>query len=459
MMRIGIIGLGTMGRALAENLLDHDIEVAGWNLEAEATARLAAARKTFLPATSLSALADLLDAPRVVLLMVPAGAAVDAVLHELAAHLCAEDIIIDAGNSHYEDTLRRAASLSTRSLRYVGLGVSGGEDGARHGPSMMFGGAESAWKILQEPLTRIAARSEHGACITRVGPAPAGHFVKMLHNGIEYADMQLIAESYDLLLRGQRLTPDVIAERFARWNAGPLQSFLIELTARVLKHTDTATGAPLVTQILDQAGQKGTGRWSIDAALALGIATPTIGAAVDARLLSARKALRQQHAAHYDTPPALLDLTDQELESALLAAKLFAYAQGFQLLAAASDAFDWSLDLAAIARVWTGGCIIRAALLAPIMEVYADPAASTELMLSEFAQVLASTHVNSLRRVVSTAQLGGLPVPAMSASLNWYDGLRSSTLPQNLIQAQRDAFGNHGFARTVTPDLPQHHDW
>lgn len=458
-MRIGIVGLGTMGRALAHNLLDHEVEVTGWNLEPDATALLAASRKEFLPATNLSALVASLGTPRVVLVMVPAGDAVDAIVDALVTHLGAEDIIIDAGNSHYEDTQRRATSMAAHGLHYVGLGVSGGEDGARHGPSMMFGGAEPAWKILQEPLARIAAQSEHGACITRVGPAPAGHFVKMLHNGIEYADMQLIAETYDLLLRGRHLAPDVIAERFARWNTGPLQSFLIELTARVLKHTDAATGTPLVSQILDKAGQKGTGRWSIDAALRLGIAVPTIGAAVDARLLSAHKALRQQHAAQYAMTPALLELTDEELEGALLAAKLFAYAQGFQLLAAASEEFGWSLDLAAIARVWTGGCIIRAALLAPIMEVYANSATSTELMLSQFAQALVSTHVDALRRVVSKAQLGGLPVPAMSASLGWYDALRSGTLPQNLVQAQRDAFGNHGFARTVTPHLPEHHDW
>jgi 6-phosphogluconate dehydrogenase len=458
-MRIGIVGLGTMGRALAENLLDHGVEVAGWNLEPEATARLAKARPEFSPATSLASLANTLSAPRVVLLMVPAGEAVDATLDELMAHLAANDIIIDAGNSHYEDTQKRATAAAMQGLRYVGLGVSGGENGARHGPSMMFGGPESAWEELREPLTRIAAQSEYGACVTRVGPAPAGHFVKMLHNGIEYADMQLIAEAYDLLLRGRQLAPDAIAERFERWNRGPLQSFLIELTARVLKHTDAATGEPLVTQILDQAGQKGTGRWSIHAALTLGIAAPTIGAAVDARLLSAHKAPRQQHAAHYNASPAALDLTDEELESALLTAKLFAYAQGFHLLSAASDAFDWSLELAAIARVWTGGCIIRAALLAPIMEVHSDAATPTELMLSQYAQALVAQHLEALRSVVAKAQTSGLPVPALSASLSWYDALRSSTLPQNLIQAQRDAFGHHGFTRTETPDRTQHHKW
>ena len=458
-MQIGIVGLGTMGRALAENLLDNGVRVSGWNLETPAVEALARARREFEPAANLASLLQTLETPRAVLLMVPAGDAVDSILEQLATGLDDGDVVIDAGNSHYLDTERRAARLEAAGVQYVGLGVSGGEAGARHGPSMMFGGSLAAWTRLNEPLTRIAATSAFGACVNRVGPAPAGHFVKMLHNGIEYADMQLIAEAYDLMLRGRQMAPRRIAQQFAAWNSGPLQSFLVELTAQVLQHEDADTGNSLVSQILDKAGQKGTGRWSVDAALTLGVPAPTIGAAVDARLLSAQKAVRQQHAASYPPIPVALEVTDEELESALLCAKLFAYAQGFALLQEASRAFDWSLDLAEIARVWTGGCIIRAALLAPIRDFYAAAPPTADLMRADFAKAVVAERASALRKVTALAQQSGLPVPALSASLAWFDGLRSATLPQNLIQAQRDAFGNHGFAHITSPDTTRHYDW
>ncbi len=458
----GVIGLGVMGSNLALNFADHGLSLAVWNHSLEHLtgflARNAGGR--FVGARELRELVGALSRPRRILMMVSAGQAVDSVIGSLRSLLERGDILIDGGNSWYGDTQRRGVELGQAGIAYFGCGVSGGEEGARHGPSLMPGGPRESYREIAPALEAIAARTEAGACVTYVGPDGAGHFVKMVHNGIEYGDMQLIAEVYDVLRKALGLGAERIAAIFARWNEGPLESFLIDLTAKVLVVRDEAAGAPLVDLVLDVAGQKGTGKWTVQAALDLGVPVPTIGAALDARDLSALRDERLAASAALPGPQAARSAAGHpeeaaliaDLQDALLGAKICAYAQGMKLIAAASAAHAWGIDLAEMARIWKGGCIIRARLLDGIRAAFQGaPALASLLRDPEMAAVLRRTHP-ALRRACAAAQAAGVPVPALGASLAYYDGYRSSHLPQNLTQSQRDAFGAHTYVRADHPE-------
>ncbi|MBI2806702.1 MAG: NADP-dependent phosphogluconate dehydrogenase [Planctomycetes bacterium] len=480
--QIGIIGLAVMGENLVLNLTDHGASVGVYNRTAERTRKFIegpAAGRPVRAASSVAELVGRLERPRRVLLMVKAGPPVDAVLDELVPHLEPGDIIIDGGNSHFRDTERRAERLAQKGLLYVGMGVSGGEEGARHGPSLMPGGPRPAYEQLEPLLKKIAAQTDSGPCVTFVGTGGAGHFVKIVHNGIEYGDMQLIAEAYDLLRRGAGLSSAQLAEVFDTWNQGELRSYLIETTARVVAFPDDqGTGDMLIDRIDDRAGQKGTGKWTTQAALDLGVPVPTITAAVDARLLSALKIERQKAAEVYPSragtnsngaadrgisvDPAGLSVAAKEVidevRQGLYVAKVCSYAQGFALLAAGSREYGYGLDLSEIARIWKGGCIIRAALLDPIHAAFrGDPGLSNLLLDTGFAREIAG-RLGAWRRVVGRAQQWGIPVPAFSASLAYFDSYRSARLPANLVQAQRDYFGAHTYERIDRPGI-FHTDW
>jgi len=465
---IGIVGLGVMGSNLALNLADHGFRVALWNRSPEVAFELAAANPgaALVPARDLAELVQVLEPPRRILLMVRAGEAVDEVIDALRPLVSAGDVLADGGNSWYADTERREQRLAALGLHFCGMGVSGGEQGARLGPSIMPGGSAEAYARLAPLLESVAARTEHGACVAHLGPGGAGHFVKMVHNGIEYADLQLLAEAYDLMKRALGYDAPRMAEVFARWNEGPLGSFLVELTARVLRVTDPETGRPLVDVVLDQAGQKGTGRWTVSAALDLGVPIPSIAAAVDARALSAMVDERQL-AARCIPVPAVLSASpsggrhlEDAIHDALLASRAVAYAQGMALLRVASKAHGWSLDLAEVARVWTGGCILRARLLVPIMAAFRREPDLANLLLDPAFEAYARHTQAGWRDVLGAAHRHGIPTPALSAGLAYYDAYRSSRLPQNLIQAQRDAFGAHGYQRTDgADDALLHSEW
>ncbi|MEM1450469.1 MAG: NADP-dependent phosphogluconate dehydrogenase [Planctomycetota bacterium] len=459
----GMIGLAVMGRNLALNVQDHGFEVAGWNLEPELTER--AVRESdgaILGAASLAELVATLERPRRLMMMIQAGRPVDLVLDQLVPLLDEGDVVIDGGNSWFEDTRRREARLVEAGLRFVGVGVSGGEEGARNGPSLMPGGDAEAYERIRPVLEAIAARTEHGACVTHVGTDGAGHFVKMVHNGIEYADMQFIAEAYHVLsaLLGQ--APPELAETFERWNGGPLESFLVEITAQIFRTPDP-DGGWLVDRVLDRAGQKGTGRWTAQVALDLGVSVPSIAAAIDARVLSSEKERRTRLA------PLLVGssetagghgLTAEDVESVLYAAKVGAYAQGMDLILSGARAHGWTVDPREIARIWTGGCIIRARFLESMMAAYERDGGLENLMADEAIRGELAARSDAWRRVVGAAIAAGIPVPGMAASLAYYDALRSERLPQNLVQAQRDAFGAHTYQRTDDPDGPSvHTDW
>ncbi len=462
---IGVIGLGVMGRNLAWNMVDHGFKVAVWNREPEMLADVLKQRGQGLdPAATVADLVAKLERPRMILLMITAGKPVDMVLESLAPHLEADDIVIDGGNSWFEDTRRRETWCSERGLSFVGMGVSGGEDGARFGPSLMPGGKPEAWARLQPVLEAIAAKTDSGPCVTHVGPDGAGHFVKMVHNGIEYADMQLIAEAYDVLKRVGSFDPPALAEVFGRWNKGPLESFLIDLTAQIFAVKDGRSDGWLVDKVLDQAGSKGTGKWTVQVALDLGVAVPSIAAALDARVMSSIKAQRVEASAHLAGPPPAVrpqpDALAADVHDALLGAKVLAYAQGMSLVRAASDKYKWGIVAQELARIWKGGCIIRARFLDSMMRAYERDPGLTNLVLDpDIRAQIAHTEV-AWRRLVGLAQHHGIPVPAMSASLAWYDSYRTAELPQNLTQAQRDAFGSHTYQRNDAPGEGYvHTDW
>jgi 6-phosphogluconate dehydrogenase len=346
----------------------------------------------------------------------------------------------------------------------MGVGISGGEEGARHGPSMMPGGSEAAYEAVRGVFEAITAQTEAGACVTHVGPDGAGHFVKMVHNGIEYADMQLLAEVYDLMHRGLGLKEKEMAEQFDQWNQGPMESFLVELTAQVMKAVDRETGTPLVSLVMDKAGQKGTGRWTVQAALEQGVAVPGIAAAVDARLLSAMKAQRVA-ASPLLVGPELVDSVEKasllaDLHGAIYASRITAYAQGLDLIQSASEHYQWSINLAETARIWKGGCIIRARLLDPIRDAYSKDPKPMNLMVDPALSVQLQGLQGAWRRVLCFAVSAGIPVPVMNACLNYFDSYRTERLPQNLIQAQRDAFGAHTYERVDHPEWGfVHSDW
>ena len=456
-----------MGQNLVLNFRDKGYRVAVYNRSIGVTRDFVArsvesTAPQILGCDTLAELIGKLARPRKVLLIVKAGDPVDAVIAELRGLLSPGDIIVDLGNSHYLDSERRGEELDRDGLRHVGCGISGGEEGARWGPALMPGGDVTAWSALEAMLTAIAARADGEPCVSWVGPGGAGHFVKMVHNGIEYGDMQLICEAYDLLRRGLGLSHREIAERFRAWNAGPLKSYLIEITGNILARLD-ADGTPSVERILDRAGQKGTGTWSGIEALRLGVPASLIGEAVFARALSARKAERGRASQLLQGPGAGASLepagVPEALEQALYAAKIVSYAQGFMLMQAASEERDWELGLARIAGTWRAGCIIRSPFLEEIMSVYADGDPGNIMLAPFFRDALAGAQP-SWRRVVSLGAESGIPMPAFFSALSFYDGFRSERLPANLLQAQRDYFGAHGYERVDRPGGERFHtEW
>ena len=455
---IGLIGLAVMGQNLVLNIESRGFRVAVFN-------RTGSVTQEFLnrhPGRALAgaqALADFvarLKRPRKVLVMVQAGAPVDAVIEQLLPLLERDDIVVDCGNSLYTDTERRDAWLAGHGLRFVGAGVSGGEEGARKGPSIMPGGPASTWQELRPVFEAIAARVGGEPCVVHIGPGGAGHFVKMVHNGIEYGDMQLICEAW-ALMRAAGLTVAQTAEVFARWNQGPLQSYLIEITAQALRQIDPDTGQPLVDVILDKAGQKGTGRWTLINAAELAVPVGTIGAAVDARILSSMRALRLHAAGMLRGPAGKVHAPDTDafvaaVHDALYASKVVSYAQGLDLMRAMSAKKGWDLDLGAIASIWRGGCIIRARFLERITEAWRGQPDLQHLALAPFFCDLLNRAEAPWRDVVAAAVRAGVPVPAFSASLAYFDSLRSPRLPANLLQAQRDFFGAHTYERVDRPE-------
>ncbi len=462
----GVVGLAVMGRNLSLNLADHGHRVAVYNREPEMTDDLVADNpdKGFVPSKSYENFVASIETPRRILLMVMAGAPVDDVLSKLKPLLSKGDVVIDGGNTLWSETERREKDMAEAGVHFVGMGVSGGEEGARNGPSLMPGGKEEAWQALKPVLEKISAKSKYGPCVTHVGTGGAGHFVKMVHNGIEYADMQLLAEAYDLLGRAGKMSAPALSKVFAKYNEGPMESFLVDLTSKVLAVTDPETNQPLVDVVEDKAGQKGTGRWTAQIALELGVAIPTIAAAIDARVLSAGKALRVRGEAELaaKTLDAKVDaeaLVD-DVESALLFAKVSSYAQGLYLIAAQAKAQKWNIDLKEIARIWTGGCIIRAALLGTIMDAYEKEPALEHLFFAKNIVPIVAERQQATRRVVALAASLGIPAPALSASLSYFDAFRTERLPQNLTQAQRDAFGAHTYTRRDDPKRGAvHTDW
>ncbi|MEU3272634.1 NADP-dependent phosphogluconate dehydrogenase [Saccharomonospora sp. NPDC006951] len=463
---IGVTGLAVMGRNLARNLARHGHTVALHNRSDQRTRDLVeefGSEGDFIPAYSAEEFVAALERPRQVVIMVKAGAPTDAVIEEFAPLLEQGDVIVDAGNAHFADTRRREAALRERGLHFVGTGVSGGEEGALHGPSIMPGGSAESYESLGPLFEDISAKVDGTPCCAHIGPDGAGHFVKMVHNGIEYSDMQLIAESFDLLRGAAGFEPARIAEVFRTWNTGRLDSYLIEITAEVLGHVDAATGKPFVDIVADRAEQKGTGRWTVQIGLDLGIPITGIAEATFARSLSGHTDLRA--AARGLAGPSRAPLTGAEaerfaddVEQALYASKVVAYAQGFNQIQAASAEYDWNIDLGAVASLWRGGCIIRAKFLDDIKVAFeAEPALPTLLTSGDFRKAVEEAQ-DAWRSVVSTAVRLGIPTPGFSTALAYYDELRAQRLPAALIQGQRDYFGAHTYQR-VDREGSFHTEW
>lgn len=455
---IGVVGLAVMGGNLARNLARHGYRVAVYDREPETTVRTfvkAYADGRFVPACSLRDFVEKLARPRKILLMIRAGTPVDEVLAALLPLLDRGDILIDGGNSHFEDTRRRCRDVEAAGCLYVGMGVSGGGEGALYGPSLMPGGSPAAWEQIRPVLEAICAHTEDGLpCCGWIGSDGAGHFVKMVHNGIEYGDMQLICEVYHMMRAYLGMSPDEMHDVFLRWNEGELSSYLIKITADILVRRD-ADGSPLLDHILDAAGQKGTGQWAVVTALQEGVPLTLIAEAVQARSVSAKKEARVDASRALCGPAAVFD-GDREafledLRQALFAAKLVSYAQGFALMRAASQTHDWALDYGKIALLWRGGCIIRSQFLEKIAEAYAAESALENLLLAPYFKRALHTAQDGWRKVCAAAMLAGIPVPALTAALGYFDGCRSAWLPANLLQAQRDYFGAHGYERTDAP--------
>ncbi len=457
----GVIGLAVMGENIALNVERNGFPISVYNRTEQKTKDFMANRaqgKQVKAALTIEDFVNSLERPRKILLMVQAGAPVDKVIEQLKPLLDPDDVIIDGGNSLYEDTERRTAELEGSGLTFIGMGVSGGEEGALNGPSLMPGGTEAAYKNIEPILLKIAAQVDDGPCVTYIGRGGAGHYVKMVHNGIEYGDMQLIAEAYDLLKNVAGLNHQELHQVFADWNkTEELDSFLIEITAKIFKYIDPETDRPLVELILDAAGQKGTGRWTIQSALELGVAIPTIFAAVNGRIMSSIKAERVAASKILTGPTpeflsgAAKDEFVAQVRDALYCSKICSYAQGMALLKAASEAYNYHLDLSTIARIWKGGCIIRARFLNKIQHAFKEnPSLPNLLLAPEFKQTILDRQEN-WRKVISQAAVCGIPVPAFSASLDYFDSYRREQLPQNLTQAQRDYFGAHTYLRIDKP--------
>ena len=452
--KLGVVGLGVMGSNLARNADSKSFPVAGYDLDAGKRQALTdISRGSIATADAPERLMALLERPRRILMMVPAGPPVDSVIAHLRPHLEPGDILIDGGNSLFSDTDRRSDELSAAGFRFVGMGVSGGEEGALHGPSMMPGGPRDAYDELAPVLRAMAAKADDGdPCVAYMGPRGAGHYVKMVHNGIEYGDMQLIAETYDLLHRGAGVSTGDLAKIFSEWNDGELQSYLIEITVQVLQKRDDDTGAPLVDVILDEAQQKGTGKWMSQNAFDVGAAIPTVNAAVEARLISALKTERVTASKVLSGPSQHAPLSRETIvdaaRQALYASKITSYAQGMALLRLASQEYKYDINPGDVARIWRAGCIIRAKLLSEIRAAYDRDAALVNLMLDPAFAGALNARQEAWRLFVQTAVGLGIPVPATSASLAYYDAYRSARLPANLTQGQRDFFGAHTFRRT-----------
>ncbi len=456
----GLTGLAVMGANLARNVAHHDVPVAVHNRTTSRMQRFVDEHGSEGPISGYESVKDWVGAlatPRVLMSMVQAGPATDAVIDEITPFLERGDVLIDGGNANYRDTQRRHAALAQRGIHFLGVGVSGGEEGALNGPSIMPGGDREPYDASVKPIFEaIAAQVDGTPCCTYVGADGAGHYVKMVHNGIEYADMQLIAESYDLLRYGAGMEVEAIAERFQAWNESELESFLIEISARVLSATDEATGKPLVDVILDSAGQKGTGRWTAQNALELGVPLTGITEAVFARALSSLTAEREHAAGVLAGPRAERvgsgdESLAHDLEHALYASKIVSYAQGFAQMAAAADAEGWRIDLGSMATIWRGGCIIRARFLDRIREAYDDEPGLANLMLADFFSTALAEAQDPWRRVVARAAELGIPTPAFSSSLAYYDGYRRARGPAGLIQGLRDLFGAHTYQRVDRP--------
>jgi 6-phosphogluconate dehydrogenase len=465
---IGLIGLAVMGQNLVLNMNDHGFSVAVFNRTPAATdaflAGPASGRSTIIGARKLEELVAALARPRKIMLLIKAGGPVDEMIAQLVPLLAPGDLIIDGGNSYYEDTIRRSRDLAGKGLRFIGTGVSGGEEGARHGPSLMPGGDPEAWPLVRDIFKAIAAKTDKGeACCAWIGSEGAGHFVKMVHNGIEYGDMELIAETYQLMRDAYGMDAAAMASAFGSWNKTELDSYLIEITAAILGYKDT-DGSALVDHILDAAGQKGTGKWVSQSALDAGVPLTLISEAVFARSLSALVDERRAASAALKGPAAVARKADgralEDLRKALLAAKIVSYTQGYMLMREASAEKGWNLEYGTIAQVWRGGCIIRSVFLDRIKEAFdRDPTLPALVVDPYFAGILADCQL-SLRRAIALAAESGVPVPALSAALAFYDGYRCARLPANILQAQRDYFGAHTYERTDRPRGEFHHtDW
>ena len=456
--QIGVTGLAVMGSNIARNFAHHGYTVALHNRSIAKTDALIdehGGEGDFIRTETMQEFVDALEKPRRVLIMVKAGDPTDAVISELADVMEEGDIIIDGGNSLYTDTIRREAAMAKRGLNFIGAGISGGEEGALNGPSIMPGGPAVSYESVGPMLEKISAHVDGEPCCTHIGPDGSGHFVKMVHNGIEYADMQLIGEAYDLMRRGLGMAPAEIADVFAEWNKGELESYLVEITAQVLAQVDAETGKPLVDVIVDQAGQKGTGRWTVKAALDLGIPVTGIAEAVFARALSSaadqRSAAKSLASGTLAEAPKDKEQFIEDIRRALYASKMVAYAQGFDEISAGSKEYDWNVDRGALATIWRGGCIIRAKFLNRIRDAYADNADLPSLLLAPYFTDAVESSLDSWRRVVAAATMMGVPVPAFASSISYYDGLRSERLPAALTQGLRDYFGAHTYKRIDKP--------
>jgi 6-phosphogluconate dehydrogenase len=448
---IGVVGMAVMGQNLALNIESKGYKVAVYNRDHDKTKKFIeerASNKNILGTYTYEELAKSLNRPRKIMLMVKAGKPVDDVIEQLLPNLEKGDIIIDGGNSHYKDTNRRFKYLQDKGIRFLGTGISGGEYGALHGPSIMPGGDKSAYEEMKDIFEAIAAKTEDGPCVAYLGPTSSGHYVKMVHNGIEYAIMELISEAYDIMRKIFKLSADEMHKIFKQWNEEH-RSYLMEITYKILEWKDEETGKPLVDVILDSAQQKGTGKWSVQDALDLNISIPTINAAVNARTLSAIKHERLEIGNIFDTPVnnSLNNDFINSVRDALYIATIIAYAEGMKLLQVASSEYGYGLDLSEVARIWEDGCIIRSALLKPIQKSFKSKPNLVNLIISEEFRKDFENRIPKLREVVSEIKKIGIPIPAFASALDYFDGLRSKELPANLIQAQRDFFGAHTYQR------------
>ena len=461
---IGLIGVGVMGENLIMNMESRGYTVACYDVLLEKTKEFVNGRakgKNIIGTYSLEEFVDSIEKPRKIMIMIKAGSPVDSVIESLIPLLDKGDSLIDGGNSHFPDTRRRCKYLESLGFNYLGMGVSGGEEGALKGPSLMPGGSLEAWNGVKEIFQAISAKLATGeSCCTYIGPDGAGHFVKMVHNGIEYGDMQLICEAYDLMRKLLGMTPDEMHEVFSSWNKGELDSYLIEITSDILAYKDT-DGNPLVDKIMDRAGQKGTGKWTSIAALDEGVPLTLISEAVYARCLSAIKEERVNASKVFNETSK--NFTGDKLEfindisKALYAAKIISYAQGYSLMKSAAKTYDWNLNYGGIALTWRGGCIIRSRFLGKINEAYTKNPNLENLMLDSYFKEELENSIDAFRRVVATAVLNGIPVPALSSALAYFDAYKSANLPANLLQAQRDYFGAHTYERVDTPKGEFHH--